>query len=519
MGKYIGIDLGTTYSVAAYIDNSGNSQIIPNREGSRTTPSAVLFEDGRTIVGDDAKRESITNPEHYVAFAKRSMGNNTKKWLVDGDVYRPETISAIVLKKIKEDCEIALDDEISGVVITVPAYFTDIQRTATKDAAQLAGLEVLSIINEPTAAALAYGISKGDSEKKRVLVYDLGGGTFDVSIMEFDGNNIEILSSMGNPELGGYDFDKEIVDWFIEEAYSQGIDVAADVDAMQSLWINAEDTKKALSNGKSRAKITIYAMGKKVSAELTKDYFENRIEPYITETMASVDAALEEAGLSYEEIDKILLIGGSTRIPKVKETIEEWTGIMPSQDINPDEAVAIGAAYHVLECARIQVKNDEKGNNRNLNVSDLPEIEQKYNFIDRTSHGIGVEIINDVGEPENSVILPKNTIVPAEASSEYYTISDYQTEILLTVRQGESNNIKYTTKIGEAVLKLRPKPSGSPIKVLVSCDNDSIIHVHVIDMEDNINLGEMRIDRTSNMSKEEIETAQNKIGKLNIGGE
>ena len=520
MGKYIGIDLGTTYSAAAYIDGSGNPQIIPNSDGGRTTPSAVLFEDGNAIVGEDAKKESITSPDHFVAFAKRSMGNNSQKWHIGNEDYRPETISAIVLKKIKEDCETALGDTIDGAVITVPAYFTDLQRTATKDAARIAGINVLSIINEPTAAALAYGLSKGSAERKRILVFDLGGGTFDVSIMEFREDNIEILSSMGDSMLGGYDFDKEIVNWFIDQAKLQGIDVNEDTDALQNLWISAEDAKKALSSGKSKTKITIYVMGKKVSAELLKEEFESMIEPYLTGAMGFVDASLDEADLEYENIDRILLVGGSTRIPKVKETIEEWTGITPSQDINPDEAVAIGAAYYVLECAKRQDNQDTlpSSGTQTTAKNDLPEIDKTFTFTDRTSHGIGIEAVNDYSEIINSVIIPKNTVLPAEATNVYQTVADYQTELELIVRQGEDEDIRATTEIGKTILKLQPKPKGYPIEVTISCDIDAIIHVRVFDVEDGLDLGEMKIERTANMSQPEMEKAQLRVGKLNIGG-
>lgn len=520
MGKYIGIDLGTTYSAAAYIDDSGNPQIIPNSDGGRTTPSAVLFEDGNAIVGEDAKKESITSPEHFVAFAKRSMGSNSQKWHIDNEDYRPETISAIVLKKIKEDCEAALGDTVDGAVITVPAYFTDLQRTATKDAAHIAGINVLSIINEPTAAALAYGLTKDSADRKRILVFDLGGGTFDVSIMEFKNDNIEILSSMGDSMLGGYDFDKEIVEWFAAQARAQGVDVHEDTDALQSLWISAEDAKKALSSGKSKTKITVYVMGKKISAELLKEEFESMIEPYLTGAMGFVDASLDEADLEYENIDKILLIGGSTRIPMVKETIKEWTGIAPSQDINPDEAVAIGAAYYVLECAKRQ-NEPEVSRTSGVPVSapdDLPELDKSYTFTDRTSHGIGIEAVNEYGESINSVIIPKNSVLPAEATNVYQTVSDYQTELELIVRQGEDEDLRATTKIGNTILKLQPKPMGYPIEVTISCDIDAIIHVHVFDAEDNLDLGEMNIDRTVNMSQPEMEKAQIRVGKLNIGG-
>lgn len=529
MGKYIGIDLGTTFSVAAYINSSGNPEVIDNQEGENTTPSTVLFEDENVIVGSDAKKESIVNPEHFVGFVKRNMGNNQVSYKVDQKKYKPEEISAIILKKIKQDVEQALGDKVLGAVITVPAYFTDAQRRATTDAARLAEIPVLSIINEPTAAALAYGISKGSDEKKKILVYDLGGGTFDVSIMQFGGNVIEILSSMGNPELGGYDFDKKIVEWFIQEARLDHVDIEHEADAKQELLMKAEEAKKSLSQGRNKARITISAQGKKLTKELSREQFENMIEPVMYQTISLMDAAMEEANLEYSDLDKILLVGGSTRIPLVKSMIQEETEIEPSQDIHPDEAVAVGAAYHAVECAKNAAENsgetEKNGSCRSaeteaiIEPESIPELEEQYVFIDRTSHGIGVIVLDENGEEFNSVVLPKNTVVPAESKADYYTMADYQESIRLRVTQGESTELKYTTIIGEAELKVRPKPKGVPIRVVISCDGDAMIHVHVIDMQDNENLGEMKIDRVANMSNQEVEEAKDKIGKLNIGWE
>lgn len=534
MGKYIGIDLGTTFSVAAYIDHSGKPVIIQNKEGENITASAVLFEDGNLIVGTEAKRESVTNPEHFVGFVKRSMGNQHKHFLIDGRNYKPEEISAIILKKIKEDAEAALGEDILGAVITVPAYFTDAQRMATKAAAKIAGIPVLCIINEPTAAALSYGISKGDDHQKKILVYDLGGGTFDVSIMQFGANQIEILSSMGNPELGGYDFDMAIVRWFKQTAKSQGVDLEGDLEAEQELLMKAEDAKKALSAGRNKARITVTAGGKKTTLELSKEIFEGLIENIVYQTISLMDAALEEANIEYADLDKILLVGGSTRIPLVQQMIQEETKIEPSQDIHPDEAVAIGAAFHAVDFVRREKEGGQKRSDSAssaasqhsstseapIDMTAVPEVGEQYSFVDRSAHGIGVVVYDhETNEPYNSIILPKNTRLPAEESQEYCTTVDYQESILMQVTQGESTEMKYTTIVGEAELKLRPKPKGAPIRVVISCDTDSIIHVHVLDLTDDDNLGEMRIDRVSNMSEEEVQEAKHHLGKLNIGWE
>lgn len=535
MGKYIGIDLGTTFSVVSYIDDSGNPQIVNNAEGENITPSSVLFEDGAVIVGSDAKSASIANPDSYVAFAKRNMGSSLQKYNIGGNTYTPEDISALILKKLVKDTEAALNDEVLGAVITVPAYFTDPRRQATIDAAAIAGLPVLEIINEPTAAAMAYGINSGDEEEKNVLVYDLGGGTFDISIMRFCKNDIEVLTSRGDSELGGYDFDLKIIEWFKAQAKQQGADVDSDLLAQQNLLLEAEKAKKSLSSGRTKVMITLNVSGKPVRAELTKENFENMIDPLIYQTICIMNAAMDEAKLEYADLHKILLVGGSTRIPLVKSMILEETGIEPSMDIHPDEAVAKGAAFHAVACAlKKAAKKREECSNDNysdksadaaesasvvIDESSIPEVDNEYSFIDRTSHGIGVEAYNDEGIIENSVILPKNSVVPAEAFCDYQTTADYQESLKITVRQGEDKKLEYTTIIGETELKLRPKPIGSPIRVVISCDINSIIHVSVIDLTDNEDLGEMKIERVSNLSKEEVQKAQNKLGKLNIGWE
>lgn len=531
MGRYIGIDLGTTFSVAAYVDDDGCARIIDNQEGENITASAVFFDNGTSIVGTDAKKESVIDSKHFVGFVKRQMGKSYVKYNIDGRDYKPEEISAIILSKLKKDVELALGEEVLGAVITVPAYFMDAQRQATKDAARLAGLPVLDILNEPTAAALAYGISKNSDQKKKIMIYDLGGGTFDVSIMQFGGDKIEILSSMGDSELGGYDFDKQIVEWFTNEAEKDGVSIGEDKDAGQELLMRAEEAKKSLSTGRSKVKISVSVQGTRITKELTKEMFENMIGPILYQTISLMEEAMDEAGLQYEELDKILLVGGSTRIPLVASQITEETGIKPSQDIHPDEAVAIGAAYAAVECA----KNPQKKKTAQAETvtadagrasgsavdaeEHIPDLGKQYEFIDRTSHSIGIVVLNDDGEEENSIVLPRNTRIPAETHQDYQTVQDYQEQLLIQVTQGEFTEIKNTTIVGDALLKLRPKPKGSPIRVVISCDESSLIHVHVIDLEDNTNLGEMRIERSSNMSDEEIKEAQQHLGKLNIGWE
>lgn len=523
MGKYVGIDLGTTYSVVAYIDENGNPKIVQNSEGENSTASTVFFEGGSAIVGVDAKNSSIMNPENYVACAKRSMGSKQTHYQIDGNFFSPEEISSLILSKLRKDTEKALGEEILGAVITVPAYFTDAQRNATIDAAKMINLPVLALINEPTAAALSYGISKGGNESKKILVYDLGGGTFDVSIMEFSKDDIEILSTIGDSELGGQDFDNKIIEWFKAEAKKQNADVERDITAKQNLFLQAEAVKKQLSK-KESVRMALTIEGRPIRAELKREDFDSMIEPLIFQSITLVERAMEEANLEYSDLDKILLVGGSTRIPLVEKMIFEETDIQPSTDIHQDEAVAIGAAFHAVDCAKnYKQSTSSKSDNSNeikpiIDKDSIPEVSNSYTFTDRTSHGIGIETWDsELGHYVNSIILPKNSIVPAEGQQDFSTVSDYQEVLKLTVRQGETNDIKYTTAIGETELKIRPKPKGSPVRVVISCDTNSIIHVHVIDLEDNENLGEMRIDRVANLSEEEIKESQNKLGKLNIG--
>ena len=514
MGKYVGIDLGTTYSVVAHIDENGIPHVIQNSEGFPLTPSAILFGDDGAVVGDAAKSESFLEPSNYVALVKRHMGDRSFKYVAsDGATYTPESLSAIILKKLKYDAEKSLGDNIDGAVVTVPAYFNDSQRKATLDAAQIAGLNVLAIINEPTAAALSYGIDKGDETQKIIAIYDLGGGTFDICLMKFQGTKIETLASMGNPQLGGCDFDNEIVNFVKEEAKKHGVDVESDSDAMQNLILDAEKTKKILSQ-KSKAKISLAVNGKRLAIEITREDFERLIRPLVYRTIVLLEDALDRAGIARKDLNKILLVGGSTRIPLVTSMITEDTGITPSCDIHPDEAVAIGAAYHVIDV----VKKRQVDGTIDIGNADVPELKKEYKFIDRTAHSIGIIAYDELGDKEyNSIILKCNTPIPAQAEEVYKTIVDNQASLDLRVTQGESEELEYVSEIGAANISLKVKPKGSPLRVAVICDADSIIHVRVIDEEDNEDLGEMRIDRINNLNKSELEEQRFRVGKLNIG--
>lgn len=521
MGKYIGIDLGTTFSCMAYINDNGQPEIIPNSEGDNITPSAVLFDEDSTVVGKEAKSQSLFDPQNFEQFVKHHMGERDYFFTTEsGEKYSPEAISAIILSKMKKDAESYLGDTVDGAVVTVPAYFNEAQRKATMDAGKIAGLNVLAIINEPTAAALSFGISKGTDKEQTVMVYDLGGGTFDVTIIRFNSDSITVLGTSGDRKLGGYDFDSKIIEAVMEEALENGIDISKDMTARQDLQLKAESAKRSLSS-KDKTKITLNVGGQPFKYTLTKEDFLDLVEPLLYKTVSSMENACDEAGIEYEDLDKILLVGGSTRMPVVRDFIEEETGIIPSSEVHPDEAVAIGAAYHVLDVLKTQkAKSETTGSTKeDVQVIDIPEPAKKYSFTDVTSHGIGIVITNEYNEQSNSVILPKNVQVPAEKTNYYQTTVPYQETLKIQVTQGEEEDLRYVTIIGTAVIEITPREQIVGIEVTIACDENSIIHVRVYDQDLQCDLGEMHIDRVSNLSEEEVKRNIDSISRLNISGE
>lgn len=521
MGKYIGIDLGTTFSCMAYIDENGQPQVIPNSEGDNITPSSVLFDGNSTIVGKEAKEQSLLEPNNFEQFVKRHMGERDYQFTTsDGEKYSPEAVSAIILAKMKSDAENYLGESVDGAVITVPAYFNEAQRKSTMDAGAISGLNVLAIINEPTAAALAFGISKGSEKSQTVMVYDLGGGTFDVTVMRFDNTSITVLGTAGDRKLGGFDFDKKIIDAVVEDAKKSGLDINDDITARQDLQLKAEIAKKSLSS-KEKTNIMLNISGKPYKYTLTREDFEEMAEPLLFKSVSSMENACDEAGLEYSDLDKILLVGGSTRMPIVKEAIKEETDIEPSSEVHPDEAVAIGAAYHVIDVLKSQQAKAQENNDTNNKVLDIdiPETTKQYSFTDVTSHGIGVVVVDENGEKFNSVILPKNITVPAEKTNCYCTTVAYQECLSIEVTQGEESDLRYVTVIGTAQIELTPRDKIVGIEVTISCDENSIIHVRVYDQDLKCDLGEMHIDRVSNLTEEEVKQNQMRISKLDISGE
>ncbi len=486
MSKIIGIDLGTTNSCVSVIEG-GEAVVIPNAEGARTTPSVVAFsKDGERMVGNVAKRQAITNPERTISSIKRHMGSDYKV-NIDGKAYTPQEISAIILQKLKSDAESYLGDKVTEAVITVPAYFTDAQRQATKDAGKIAGMEVKRIINEPTAAALAFGIDQENDQK--VMVYDLGGGTFDVSIIEMGDGVQEVLATAGNNHLGGDDFDKKIMDWLVAEfKKEQGIDLSGDKMAMQRIKEAAEKAKIDLS-GMTTAQIslpfiTADATGPKhMETTLSRAKFNEMTADLVEATMGPVRQAMSDSGLTMNDIDKILLVGGSTRIPAVQEAIKKFSGKEPFKGINPDECVAMGAALQggVLG-------GDVKG----------------LLLLDVTPLSLGIETMGGV----NTVIIERNTTIPTKKSQIFSTAADNQTSVEVHVLQGEREFAKDNKTLGMFHLDgIMPARRGVPqIEVTFDIDSNGIVHVSAKDLgtgkEQHIT-----ITCSYNMSKDDIDKA------------
>lgn len=493
MGKVIGIDLGTTNSCAAVIEN-GTPVIIPGSSGGRTTPSIVAFtKNGEQLIGETARRQAVTNAERTISSVKRHIGTN---WTarIDGKEYKPQTVSAMILAQIKKDAEEFLGEPVTEAVITVPAYFNDIQRQATKDAGRIAGLEVKRIINEPTSAALSYGLDHGEAQK--VMVYDLGGGTFDVSIIEIGDGVIEVLSTAGDNHLGGDDFDDRVANWIagkIREEHK--IDVSRDFAVMQRVKEAAEQAKKALSDSESTQIVLPYLTQKKgepihFDATLTRGQFNELVRDLIERTQGPVQSALSDAGIAPSELGRVLLVGGSTRIPAVQDKVRQMTGKMPSRNINPDECVAQGAAI--------------LGNTLQGNYLTAPGSQKPMLLLDVTPMSLSIETVGGVA----TRLVERNTTLPTRYSKIFTTAAPFQTNVEIHVLQGERPMARDNKTIGKFRLGgIKRAPAEVPqIEVTFDIDANGILMVSAKDLGTGKQQS-ITITANDRMSEEEIKKA------------
>jgi molecular chaperone DnaK len=500
MSKIIGIDLGTTNSCVAVMEG-GKATVIPNAEGARTTPSIVAFtKNGERLVGEPAKRQAVTNADHTISSIKRKMGTDDGP-VIDGKKYSPQQISAMILSKLKEDAESYLGEKVTDAVITVPAYFNDAQRQATKDAGRIAGLDVKRIINEPTAAALAYGL---DNEKEqKIMVYDLGGGTFDVSIIEIGDGVIEVLATNGDTHLGGDDFDQRIINWMLSEFKSkENVDLSGDTVAMQRLKEAAEKAKKELSASNTTNInlpfiTSVNNTPKHLDMNLTRAKFEELISDLIDKTAVPVQNAMRDAGLGNADLGKVLLVGGSTRIPCVQDKVQQLTGHDPSKTLNPDECVAVGAAIQGGKLAG------------DAGAGDIL-------LLDVTPLTLSIETMGGIATP----LIERNTTIPTKKSQIFSTAADNQTAVDINVLQGERKFAADNKSLGQFRLDgIAPAPRGVPqIEVTFDIDANGIINVSAKDLGTGKDQ-HITITAGSSMSDDDIEKAVKEAQGIRSAGQ
>lgn len=518
MAKVLGIDLGTTFSAAAYMDpQTGMPKIIPNSEGKTTTPSVVMFDGGDVVVGEQAKSNSMLDPYNVVQFVKRNMGNPDYSFERDnGESYKAEDISAIILKRVVADAEAYLDDKVTGAVITVPAYFSDAQRKATINAGQIAGLNVLAVINEPTAAALSFGMSKA-AAGQNIMVYDIGGGTFDVTIIHVaEDGKMNVVATGGDRNLGGFDCDNALMNYVTDQFEEQtGVDMTDDDEAMQELREKCESAKISLSQ-REKVTVSVSACGKKAKVEVTRAKFEDLCAGVFDKTRTIVEIVMDDAQMRPSDLSKVLLVGGSSRMPAIRNLVRQQLQMEPSCELNPDEAVALGAAYYADLLCNGQAPAESEPARASFSGGAPRAAAANIPFTDVNSHGLGVVIWDEDSQGEiNSIIIPKNTPIPAQETNQYITMQDNQRCIDLRVTEGDDTDLGYVTMIGNAEIQLRPHPAGSPVAVTLGLDANGVICGEVYDLIDNVKVGEIQIRRQANMDDGEVEQHRRNMAKIN----
>jgi molecular chaperone DnaK len=504
VNQLIGIDLGTTFSAVARMNKLGKPEIIPNREGENIMPSVVLFQQDTILVGTMAKRSAAMAPLDTVQFVKRAMGDPAWRFeTTEGVSFRPEEVSALILKRLKEDAELHLGGPVNDAVITVPAYFDDGARRATKDAGAIAGLTVHRVLNEPTSAALAYGLDENSAGT--VLVYDLGGGTFDVTVMRIGDRAFETLATSGDRNLGGFNWDNELMH-LLNDKFRQagGPDLLADDQTEADLREKAETAKRALTTIE-RTRVVVSADGVTKTLELTRAEFEDVTSGLLSRTRDITQMVLEDAGLDFSRIDRLLLAGGSTRMPMVRSMVEAVSGKTAERAVNPDEIVALGAAIqaHIVES---EMTGGNAPGLRGITVKDV------------TSHGLGTlaQAAADPTRMENVVIISPNSRVPAKQSKPFRTVADNQTEILVQVTEGDDPDPAYVKVIGEHVLRIPPYPAGAGVEVTFAYDIDQTVFIEVTDMTTAQQLGTFEVQDVANMDAAERGRATDKVSALEV---
>ena len=508
----LGIDLGTTFSAAAFINQYGKPEIIPNREGDRTTPSVIYFDpDSGPIVGKEARNQGIIDPRRTCRFVKREMGNPSFRFNVDGKDYFPEDLSAMILAKIKKDAEAFLGMDVTKSVVSVPAYFKDAQREATRVAGEMAGLEVIRIVNEPTAAALAYGLDRSEGNQI-ILVYDFGGGTFDVTVMQIDETTFSILATDGDAKLGGKDIDGRLAEYFAEEFQQKyDIDLRAEPHTHQDLWDKAEITKKDLSFRQSIA-ATIASGEKTLRIDLDREIFFGLIEDLIKQTEDCLNRVVEACSLDWNQIDAILLSGGSSRIPAVREMIKRISGKDAARDMNPDECVALGAAIQAVVTTA-----ETHGSETGLPLDNTIDIVIK----DVASHSLGVRALsNDQKDYVNSIVIPRFTQIPCERTRKYTTNEDNQEKVEIEILQGEDRDPRSpdVDLIGKVALTNLPQHRAGELVIMVTLryDVDGLIEVVAEEQQGGKAVREIVMKKASALESEVIDERKELLERLEL---